>query len=197
MNPNWDRWLTNFSFGQLFMWIWANNDLIWLPMGLVSDSEQCSNGLISLLVNFSYKVGQIGTDDLPISVLVNFSCEFGQIMTRYDCLWAWWAILSNVRTDWCHFWSTSHINSDQIWLSTGSISTNFNLPNCHVKWGQEARQMILSNIWTDSQVSLMLFLVKLSYELGIIMIKYDFLEARWVILRNVFSSTCTSIIYSY
>ena len=35
----------NFTFGQLFMWIGANNDQIWLPMGYTSDSEQCSNRL--------------------------------------------------------------------------------------------------------------------------------------------------------
>ena len=27
-----DLW-PNFTFGQLFMWIGANNDQIWLPMG--------------------------------------------------------------------------------------------------------------------------------------------------------------------
>ena len=73
----------NFTFGQLFMWIGANNDQIWLPMGEMSDSEQCSNRL-----------------ELDIiSLLVNFSCELGQIMTRYDFLWARWVILSNVWTD--------------------------------------------------------------------------------------------------
>ena len=85
----------------------------------MSDSEQCSNqlelGLISVLVNFSCKLGQIMTRynflccytsdseqcsnqlelDL-ISRLVNFSCELGQIMTRYDFLWARLVILSNV-----------------------------------------------------------------------------------------------------
>ena len=25
--------LSNFTFGELFMWIGANNDQIWLPMG--------------------------------------------------------------------------------------------------------------------------------------------------------------------
>ena len=97
----------NFTFGQLFMWIGANNDQIWLPMGKMSDSEQCSNwlelDLISLLVNFSYELGQImvrfdfiwprwvnlnnaQTDsqlDL-ISILVNFSCELGQISGSFQ-----------------------------------------------------------------------------------------------------------------
>ena len=58
----WARWVArtwpNFTFGQLFMWIGANNDQIWLHMG---NSEQCSNrlelDLISLLVNFSCELG--------------------------------------------------------------------------------------------------------------------------------------------
>ena len=76
----------------------------------MSDSEQYSNRLeldiISLLVNFSYELGQIMSRydflwairlilqamfklefDL-LSLLVNFSCELGQIITRYDFLWA-------------------------------------------------------------------------------------------------------------
>ena len=116
--PAWT--LPNFSFGQLFMWIGANNDQIWLPMCYTSDSEQSSNrlelDLISLLVNFACELGQIMTrhdflwarwvilsnvrTDLDLfSLLVNCSCELGQIMTRYDFLWARWVILSNVRTD--------------------------------------------------------------------------------------------------
>ena len=69
----------------------------------MNDSEQCSNRLISLLVNFACELGKILTrydsygrviiDYEPcsnrlqlylISRLVNFSCELGQIMTRYD-----------------------------------------------------------------------------------------------------------------
>ena len=73
--PTW-TW-PNFMFGQLFMWIGANNGQIWLPMGYMSDSEQCSNRLELYL----------------ISLLVNFSCELGQIMTRDDLLWARWVIL--------------------------------------------------------------------------------------------------------
>ena len=75
--------LPNFTFGQLFMWIGANNDQLWLPMDWMSDSEQCSNRL------------EFGL----ISLLVNLSCELGQIMIRYDFMWARWVILSNVRTD--------------------------------------------------------------------------------------------------
>ena len=80
----------NFTFGQLFMWIGANNGQIWLPMGYMSDSEQCSNRLELHL----------------ISLLVNFSCELGQIMTRYDFLWARWVILRNFLTDYVSsvFW---------------------------------------------------------------------------------------------
>ena len=73
----------NFTFGQLVMWIGANNDEIWLPVGYTSDSEQCSDWLELDL----------------ISLLVNFPCELQQIMTRYDFLWARRVILSNVWTD--------------------------------------------------------------------------------------------------
>ena len=43
--PTW-TW-PNFTLCQLFMWRWIgeNNDQIGLPMGLLSDSEQCSNRL--------------------------------------------------------------------------------------------------------------------------------------------------------
>ena len=82
----------------------------------MSDSEQCSNRLelclISVLVNFSCKLGQIMTrydflcairvilsnvrTDLNFNFFGNFSCELGQIMTRYDFIWARWVILINV-----------------------------------------------------------------------------------------------------
>ena len=39
--PTW-TW-HNFPFGQLYMWIGAKNDQIWLPMGWMSDSKQFSN----------------------------------------------------------------------------------------------------------------------------------------------------------
>ena len=55
--------LCNFDFGPLFMWIGANNDQIWLPRGLKSDFEKCSNrlqlDLSSLLVNSLDVLGQI------------------------------------------------------------------------------------------------------------------------------------------
>ena len=72
--PTW-TW-PNFTFGQLFMWIWTNNGQIWLPMDYMSDSEQCSNRLELYL----------------ISLLVNFSCEMGQIMNRYDFLEGRWVL---------------------------------------------------------------------------------------------------------
>ena len=90
--------LPNFTFGQLFMWIGANNDQIWLPMGYVSDSEQCSNRLELYL----------------ILLLVNFSCDLGQIMTTYDFLWARWVILSNVRTNWT--WSNFIFGQLFMWI---------------------------------------------------------------------------------
>ena len=67
----------------------ANNDQIWLPMGWMSDSEQCLNWL-------EFDI---------ISLLVNFSCEMGQIMTIYDFLWARWVNLINVQPT--QTWSNS------------------------------------------------------------------------------------------
>ena len=59
----------NLHFLKIFMLIGgANYDQIWLPRGLKSDFEQCLNRLQLHL----------------ISILVNFSCKLGQIMTRYD-----------------------------------------------------------------------------------------------------------------
>ena len=84
--PTW-TW-PNFMFGQLFIWIGANNGQIWLPIGYMSDSEQCSNRLELYL----------------ISLLVNFSCELGQIMTRYDFLWARWVILHDSFSDCFKIW---------------------------------------------------------------------------------------------
>ena len=75
--PTW-TW-PNFTFGQFFMWIGANNGQIRLPMGYMSDSEQCSNQLEIYL----------------ISLLVNFSCELGQIidMTSYG-LDEWFSMIN-------------------------------------------------------------------------------------------------------
>ena len=96
--------LSNFDFGQLFMWIGANNDQIWLPRGLKSDFEKCSKrlqlDLSSLLVNLLDVLGQIlaiydfleairvilamfePTPTWPNFFWVNFSYELRQIMTR-------------------------------------------------------------------------------------------------------------------
>ena len=46
--PTW-TW-PNFTFGQLCMWIGANNGQRWLPMGYMSDSKQCSNRLELYLI---------------------------------------------------------------------------------------------------------------------------------------------------
>ena len=56
--------LPKLTFGRLFIWIGPNNDQIWLPMGQMGDSEQCSNqlklDLITILVKFAYELRQIG-----------------------------------------------------------------------------------------------------------------------------------------
>ena len=97
--------LSNFDFGQLSMWIGANNNQIWLPRGLKSDFDKCSNrlqlDLSSLLVNLLDVLGQILAiydfleairvilamfEPTLIFILVNFSYELRQIMTRYAFL---------------------------------------------------------------------------------------------------------------
>ena len=61
LTPTW----LNLDFGQLFIWIEANYDHIWLPRADMGDFEQCSNrhqlDLILLLVNFWYELGKIMT----------------------------------------------------------------------------------------------------------------------------------------
>ena len=71
---------SNFTCGQLFKLIGANNDQICLHRGEMSDFEQCLNRL------------QL---DL-ISLLVNFSYEFGKMLTRYDFLDTRFVSLINV-----------------------------------------------------------------------------------------------------
>ena len=44
-----------------------------------------------------------------------------------------------------------------------------------------AKQANVSNVWTDSQHDLSLLLVNFLYELGKIMTRYDFLDARFFI----------------
>ena len=112
--PTW-TW-PNFTFGQLFMWIGANNDQIWLPMGFdewfwamfeptwtwpnfmfgqLFMWIGANNGQIWLPIGYMSDSEQCSNrlDLYLISLLVNFSCELGQIMTRYDFLWARWVIL--------------------------------------------------------------------------------------------------------
>ena len=49
----------NFTFDQLFKWIGANNDQIYLPMGQTSDSEQLPNFNL-----FSFAIGNCCTHDI-------------------------------------------------------------------------------------------------------------------------------------
>ena len=71
------------NFYQLFIWIEANNDQIWLTRGEMSDFEQCSNRLKLDL----------------ISLLVNLWYELGKMMNRYVFLDARFVFLSNVWID--------------------------------------------------------------------------------------------------
>ena len=105
--------LSNFDFGQLFMWIVANNDQIWLPRGLKSDFEKCSNRL------------QL---DLS-SLLVNLLNVLGQILAIYDFLEAITVILAMFEPTptWPNFYFGQRFiwieaNNDQICLPRGEIS---------------------------------------------------------------------------
>ena len=72
---------------------------MWLLMGYMRDSEQCSNWI------------QL---DL-ISILVNFLCELGQIMTRYDFQEA--TPLPDFTFGQLFIWIGA--NNDQIWRPRG------------------------------------------------------------------------------
>ena len=152
------------------MWNGANNDQIWLPMGYMSDSEQCSNQLKLYL----------------ISILVNFSCELGQIMTRYDILWTRRVILSNVQTDF-----TKRLQLDLISLLV-NFSCELGQNQIWLPMDQTSDSEQCSN-WL--QLDLISLLVNFSCELRQIMTRYDFLWARWVILSNV--RTDLNLTYSW
>ena len=76
--------LSNFTFGQLFMWIGANNDQIWLPIGYIHEWLWAMFKLTWTWPNFTF--GQL-------------LMWIGQIMTRYDFLWARWVILHDSFSD--------------------------------------------------------------------------------------------------
>ena len=105
--------LCNFDFGPLCMWIGANNDQIWLPRGLKSDFEKCSNRL------------QLD----PSSLLVNLLDVLGQILAIYDFLEAIRVILAMFEPTptWPNFYLGQlfiwiEANNDQICLPRGEIS---------------------------------------------------------------------------
>ena len=91
--PTW-TW-PNFTFGQLFMWIGANNDQIWLWTVWTVRIMTRYDFLWARWVILSNVPNRIELD--LISLLVNFSCELGQIMTKYNVLYktcARWVMLS-------------------------------------------------------------------------------------------------------
>ena len=130
----------NFTFGQLFMCIGANNAQIYITSYGLDEwfwaptrTWHTGTGVISLLaVNFSCELGQIMTrydfllarrvilsnvrtdSQLDLILLVNFACELGQIMTRYDCLgldeWFWAMFKPTPTLPIFRFWSTYHMN---------------------------------------------------------------------------------------
>ena len=86
-------------FGQLFMWIGADNDHIWLSMGYMSDSVRTNSNFLcelrQIMTRYDFILSRrmilsnVRTDSqLNLILLVNVSCELGQIMTRYDLLLA-------------------------------------------------------------------------------------------------------------
>ena len=142
----------NFSFGQLFMWIGANNDQIWLHMGYMSDSEQRSNRLELYL----------------ISVLVNFSClvcwsltslchSNGHIETMPAREINPFTALTRIRSQFLRTqWSTSnHQRVDTTTPQTAEpsgLAVNFSCELGQIMTRYDflcARWVILSNVWTD------------------------------------------------
>ena len=125
--PTWP----NFHFGQLCMWMWVNNDQIWLPRGQMSAFEKCLN-LLPTWPDFTFGqlVRWIGANNAQIwlyrgyksdfeqcsnwlqldliLLLVNFWYKLSQMMTRYVFLDARFVILRNVLTDsqltYFYFW---------------------------------------------------------------------------------------------
>ena len=124
--------------------------------------------------------------------MVNFSCKLGQIMIRYDFLWhrksyliiicpnlhekfngldEWFWAMFELTPTWHNFtfgqlfmWFGA--NNDQIWLPMDQTSDSEQCSN-------------------RLQLHLILLLVNFSCELGQIMIRYDFLWTRLLILSNV------------
>ena len=80
--------LPNLDFGQLFMWIGANDDQIWLPMGSMSESEKCSNSL-----------------QRPNFTLVNFSCELVKKWPDMTFYWLdeWFRTMFEITPIWPNF----------------------------------------------------------------------------------------------
>ena len=111
--------LINFTFGKFFTWTGTNNDNIWLPIGYTSDFEHCS----LTWQNFSF--GKLLT-------------ELAHIMTTYDFIW----------TKPGHF--EQYLNRLQ--LDTFSLLVNFSHELAHIMTTYDflsAKQAILSNVWTD------------------------------------------------
>ena len=108
--PTW-TW-PNFSFDQLFMWIGANNDQIWLPLGYASDSEQQFEPTPTW-PNFTF--GQLfmgigaNNDQMWLPVDQKSDSELCLNWLQLDLI----SLLGNFYVNW--------ENNDQIWLTRGYI----------------------------------------------------------------------------
>ena len=79
-----------------------------------------------------------------------------------------------------------YFNRLQLYLISPLVHFKYELGQVMVRYDfLWAIQVILINVWTDSQLDLIALKINFLYELGKIMTKYDFIEARWMILRNV------------
>ena len=129
-NPTWP----NFDFDQLFMWIRANNEQIWFPRGQKSDFEQCLNRLLVNFLSISMTRKQIinGGDIRPKGLL---SYELGQNIYFLE---ARWVILKQLK------------------LYLIALLVNFSCELEHIMIIYVflcAGWLILSNVWTDSNLS--------------------------------------------
>ena len=137
---NWLPTLTNFTFGQLFMWIGPNNDQMFKPTWTLPNFTFCQ---LCMWIGANYDPIGLPMDQTSDSGWTNsnFSCEMRQIMTRYDFLLPRRVILSNVRTN-------SQLNLIllvNISCELGQIMTRYDLLG--------TRWVILSNVQTDSNLT--------------------------------------------
>ena len=100
----------DFTFGKLFIWIWANNDQIRIPRGQMSDFEQCLNWL---LVNFLWPERQLWMAKLSGW---QASCLWTRTMTHWT-VWLWsWLQHDEVLLFWPWYFLDLFVRSQKLFL---------------------------------------------------------------------------------